>query len=608
MILSWIENGKRCEREIASPKFDVECEVLCIGAGCAGMYAALAAAREGADTLLIENDDAIGGMHILGNVIGYYYGANGGSFESDDPEVFNPKVESNLQKSLEKQIKVVKKLKNHGVKLNLSHTPTAVLLDNNRVCGIVTFNGEREIFIGSKMVIDATSDGHVLRMCGVRERIGKETDGTPAPFTIRCPYTDGHSRPTANYDAGYVNQYDLYDFSNKAIAAHAGAAQVLSLGKFVAFPTHTGVREGIAFEGVDTLTYQDVLFDKKPEKVLFYAYSDLDRHGDDKALYEEEMQNFWVVSNLPTVTIRIAVPLGCVVPRGLAGIVTAGRCLSADSHAGGAVRMVRDMFRMGECVGTAAAMAVRESCGFYDINYGEYEHTVRSLGCFAGDESKSFGFSFPRKPSDYTPVEFNARKNLPLLKTETPGACIWSCYLERDDAELRDTLYRELISESDTLYRYNLAIALGIMSDLRSLDTLREIISVRDGFTFKDCRRSNQLRSAIAVCLVGRLGDESDISVLSDIAFSDSELALPMYDMRGDKGKNNVYFQMFSHAAAALVKIHRRLSIDSEKLKSSLEELISSEKAVKRVAPLASADDAIYTETVSLLKYLLSQL
>ena len=122
MILSWIENKKLCKREIDAPIFDIECEVLCIGAGCAGMYAALAAAREGADTVLIENDDAIGGMHILGNVIGYYYGANGGSFESDDPVTFNKKTEKNLQKAFEKQIKVVKTSYRRGIVCRFSYT------------------------------------------------------------------------------------------------------------------------------------------------------------------------------------------------------------------------------------------------------------------------------------------------------------------------------------------------------------------------------------------------------------------------------------------------------------------------------------------------------
>jgi hypothetical protein len=268
--------------------------------------------------------------------------------------------------------------------------------------------------------------------------------------------------------------------------------------------------------------------------------------------------------------------------------------------------MVRDMFRMGECVGTAAAMAVRDGCDFYDINYSEYEERVRALGCFAADESRSFGFDFPTKIDSYTPVRFNARETLPLLKTETPGVCIWSCYLEREDKELHELLCGELLAAEDTLYRSNLAIALGIMGDPCSLTALRETVAQRDDFRFKDCRRSNQLRSAIAVCLLGRLGDESDIKLLSDIAFSESELLLPMYRV-GECEKNDVYFQMFSHAIAALVKIHKRLALDTTELKSNIDGLIRSKNALHRIAPHADEHTPIYTEILSLLNYLSSQ-
>jgi hypothetical protein len=264
------------------------------------------------------------------------------------------------------------------------------------------------------------------------------------------------------------------------------------------------------------------------------------------------------------------------------------------------------MFRMGECVGTAAAIAVRDGCDFCDINYSKYESRVRALGCFAGDESKSFGFDFPAKSNAYTPVQFNARETLPLLKTETPGVCVWSCYLEKNDNELRELLYSELRSTDDTLYRSNLAIALGIMGDPRSLTTLRETVAQRDDFRFKDCRRSNQLRSAIAVCLLGRLGDESDIKLLSDIAFSESELLLPMY-RASECEKNDVYFQMFSHAAASLVKIHKRLALDTTELKNNIDGLIRSKNALHRIAPNADEHAPIYTEILSLLNYLSSQ-
>ena len=53
---------------------------IVIGAGSAGVYAADSAARTGADVILCEIGENIGGMHVCGNVTGYYYGMRGGSF------------------------------------------------------------------------------------------------------------------------------------------------------------------------------------------------------------------------------------------------------------------------------------------------------------------------------------------------------------------------------------------------------------------------------------------------------------------------------------------------------------------------------------------------
>ncbi|MBE6695389.1 MAG: FAD-dependent oxidoreductase, partial [Ruminococcaceae bacterium] len=84
MILSMLENGKVVKAACGEPKFDYFCNVLCVGAGSAGVYAADSAAREGADVILCEIGENIGGMHVCGNVNGYYYGARGGSYEQDD--------------------------------------------------------------------------------------------------------------------------------------------------------------------------------------------------------------------------------------------------------------------------------------------------------------------------------------------------------------------------------------------------------------------------------------------------------------------------------------------------------------------------------------------
>ena len=54
MILTALENGAVTHKTIAAPTFDHTCDVLVIGAGSAGAYAADSAAREGASVILCE--------------------------------------------------------------------------------------------------------------------------------------------------------------------------------------------------------------------------------------------------------------------------------------------------------------------------------------------------------------------------------------------------------------------------------------------------------------------------------------------------------------------------------------------------------------------------
>ena len=80
MHISQLINGGIEEKNLDNVSFDLQFDLICVGAGSSGIYAACAAAREGVSVLLIEQDDTVGGMHIHGNVGGYYYGFPGGSF------------------------------------------------------------------------------------------------------------------------------------------------------------------------------------------------------------------------------------------------------------------------------------------------------------------------------------------------------------------------------------------------------------------------------------------------------------------------------------------------------------------------------------------------
>ena len=612
-----------CEKQVLvnNISFDRTCDVLCVGAGCAGIYAADAAAREGADVILLENSANIGGMHVSGYVMSYYYGAQGGSFEEDDKACLADKqVFANSRWPDAKQVHVIERLQKSGVTLLCRHTPIGVYFEGNCVIGLKVFDGKRSINVKSKMVIDATSDGHIIRMCPVTKYYGRPLDGKTVPFTVRTQYIKDGRHVSINADSGYTNQYDNQEFSRKTIFSHANAGRYINEGEFLNVALHTGIREGLSYEGEEVLKYSDIIYDKPPKKVLFYAYSDLDKHGHDHAMDDRLFQNWWVVSNLATVTARIPVPMGSIVPRGIEGLVTAGRCLSCDSYAQSAVRMNRDMFRMGECAGVAAAMAVKSGKAFLEIDYDTYVEKVKQLGCYEGEAKKKFGFDYPGKNKPYVPVNFDVDSNLPLLKTETPGVAIWSCFVAKNKTETAENVFALLCDaekqedEQSTLWRYNCAIALGIMEDQRALPVLREMVEKRDCFYFKDCRRSNQFRSAVALCLLGRLGDESDLAVLEEIVFGDTEFDREMYHTLAPDylyyaaaDRNFVYFDIFTHACMALVEISKRSGKNLEKLYGRLEALFAGEKIIRRVTDTKS-DEPTYIEIADFQSYILKVL
>jgi hypothetical protein len=50
------------------------------------------------------------------------------------------------------------------------------------------------------------------------------------------------------------------------------------------------------------------------------------------------------------------IPYGCLVAKGLSNLLVAGRCISAESEAAGAVRVMPPCMAMGQAAGTAAAL------------------------------------------------------------------------------------------------------------------------------------------------------------------------------------------------------------------------------------------------------------
>lgn len=586
MRLSYLVNGTICTEEVQNALFEIKTDIAVVGLGAAGCYAAIAAAREGASVFGIEREEGIGGMPINGGVAFFYYGERGGTYE----KVNN--IANSLDRSVyyttgrvaeTRRVVLHEMLKENGVEYVSGVTVTGIYTEKNRVTGVRVYDKGREFSVLCEILVDATSDGHIVRMCpGVQTYLGRSSDGKTVPFTNRSSALTPNGTVTHyNGDDGYCNQYEPYGFSERVLASHASKLWMAKKtdSRLLGVSVTPGVREGIRYLGEEFLTYLDIISGKEPERILFYARSDLDKHGSDHAMDDEEYRNWWVISNLATVTARIPVPFGAVVPKGIEGFVSAGRCLSVDSYASSAVRMNTDMFRLGECVGIAAALAIKEKCSFMNIDYAEYESICDKYNCRNGVYKDKFAYDHPSGKSPYEPVSFNMTKEeiYEGLASEAPGIAIWNAHVTKED--INSDLEGFLTSENRYL-RYNSAVALGIRGSDKGLPVLRSVVENRDFEQYVGCRRSNQYKSAVAICLIGMLGDASDMDMLYPIITED-ELSLPLYSeisvgVEESATARAAYYQIFTHSVIALKTLAARFG-GEDALRVKLNEIFNDE-------------------------------
>ena len=67
------------------------------------------------------------------------------------------------------------------------------------------------------------------------------------------------------------------------------------------------------------------------------------------------------------------------------GLLLAGRCLSADSTAAGAVRVMPPCMAMGQASGTAAALSVKAGCSVRKLDTDILRRTLRENGVYLGE-------------------------------------------------------------------------------------------------------------------------------------------------------------------------------------------------------------------------------
>ena len=101
------------------------------------------------------------------------------------------------------------------------------------------------------------------------------------------------------------------------------------------------------------LTAENLLNGTVFDDSVFIAANSVDVHG-----------RFGPKSNeyIPINGEYYGVPYRSLIPLKINNLLMAGRCVSADSTAAGAIRVMPPCMAMGQAVGTAAALSVKNGC------------------------------------------------------------------------------------------------------------------------------------------------------------------------------------------------------------------------------------------------------
>lgn len=404
-----------------------EGDVAVVGGGSAGSAAAVASARNGARTLLIESAGFLGGTGAA--VLDTFYGffAPGGEDRvvggiaweicerllQDQQAFLRPNTygagtgvtyEPDHLKYVWDDV-----TRAAGVTVLLHASARAVVVDGDRVIGVVLATRGGPYWVSAHTFVDATGDADVAWHAGAAlEMPSADRKLQPLTATFRLGNVDVSRSTTAELhalmraaaDSGRyhlprregsvhrtvlpgivhtnvtrvsgVNATDPWELSE---AEREGRRQVQEYTRFLrdcvpgyeaAYLVSTGLRIGVRetrrLLGQYVLTRDDVMSASDfPDSVARCGAPLEDHDGGDSTVWE------YIGGDQPNGK-TYGVPFRTLLPRAVDGLVVAGRCLSATHDAHASVRSMAQCMATGQAAGTAAALASSSDSSIGDID------------------------------------------------------------------------------------------------------------------------------------------------------------------------------------------------------------------------------------------------
>ena len=401
-----------------------EVDVLVVGGGPAGIGAAIAAARKGARTLLIENHAFFGGIASFCIGMNINQMRPGNKPRSDVHELLIEKLLAYGDLAVQ--------IRGHSLRCNVEYLKVAVLdaleevgckylvhtqavdavVESNRVVGVVVGTKQGLSTISAKVVVDCTGDADVCHFAGAATLYDKEN----SPMTLALNITNvdienltGSDLRKALRKALKSRKYSLvpknclvqrFPSSNTIMINHHGTraygplngadteeltaaecfsrrqalqmiaamrefgGEALKNAELIRTGTQIGVRESRRVKGVYVLTKEDAVTGRKFDDVVAWRSGKIDVGG---GVYDADMK-------------VLNVPYRAILPEKLDGLLVAGRCISTTHVAHSAGKSMGNCMATGHAAGLAAALSAKKGCLPRDLNTAQLQGALRADG------------------------------------------------------------------------------------------------------------------------------------------------------------------------------------------------------------------------------------
>jgi hypothetical protein len=411
-----------------------EVDVLVTGGGPAGIGAALASARNGVKTMLIEQFGDVGGVATVGMMSHWTGQTRGGIYEeildrSSTPGFGRHLINTEILKTV-----LLEMLEESGVIIRLYTLISDVLMEENRITGVVLESKSGSQAVMAKRIIDCTGDGDTAARAGAPFFKGRESDGKMQPMTLmfkmagvdkertifpggfesnieipgggiqdlgkaRLPHPMGHVLIYDNSLSGVVtlNMTNVIgvdgtraeDLTRAQIEARKQMPHIAQFLKdtvpgfeeafIISSASFMGIRETRHFKGESMITEEDIKSARTFEDwAVTRAHFNFDVHnitgsGLDKTGAQKKFKQ----------KKSYTIPYGCLIPLKVENLLLAGRNISGTHLAHSNYRVMPICVNMGQAAGTAAALSIKEGIIPRELNVKSLQSVLLDQGVWA---------------------------------------------------------------------------------------------------------------------------------------------------------------------------------------------------------------------------------